>query len=97
MPFCLVDASKPKLSPSPSPLIINAWSRHLLHYHEPILRIHLVILLRFGCLVDNHGPDAFIFSNNLSSALMDSDVIDKSIAHNLRLGRRYPAPTIHLL
>lgn len=80
---------KPKLSPhSPSPFIINAWSSLLLQYPVQTLRLHLVMLLRFGCLIGYEGPsDSFIDSKNLPSALIQPDFIDENIAHDLALVR----------
>lgn len=91
--FHLVDASKPKLSHSPSPFIINSWSTLLVQYPDQNLRINLVMLLRFGCLIGYEGPDAFIDSKSLPSALIQSDVIDANIANNLALGRIVQIPT----
>lgn len=46
------------------------------------------MLLRFGYLIGYQGPaDSFINSKNLPSALLQPDVIDDNIAHNLALGR----------
>lgn len=85
--FQLVDASKPRLLNSPSPFIITAWSHLLQQYPDPNLRIHLVMLLRFGCLLGYQGPDAFILSTNLPSALIDPTVIDDKLANELSAGR----------
>lgn len=95
--FHLVDASKSKLSPSPSPFIINAWSTLLIPYLNQTLRIHLVMLLRFGCLIGYERPDAFISSKILPSALIQPDVIDKNIARDLALSRitQVNPPTDH--
>ena len=97
--FKLVDPSKPKLSPPPSPFIIQAWSTLLLQYPDQTLRLHLVMLLRFGCLIGYKGPDAFINSKKLPSALIQPDVIDQNIASNLALGRiiEIDAPTNHFI
>lgn len=57
------------------------------------------MLLRFGCLIGCEGPDAFINSKNLPSALIQPDVIDQNIASNLALGRiiEIDAPTNHFI
>lgn len=87
MLFQLVDASKPRLAYSPSPFIINAWSQLLQPYPDQELRIHLVMLLRFGCLLGYMGPEALILSSNLPSALIDQAVIDKKLAEDLHTKR----------
>lgn len=85
--FHLVDILKSKLSPSLSPFIINVWSTLLIPYLDQTLCIYLIILLRFGCLINYKRPDAFISSKNLLSALIQPDVIDKNIVHDLALSR----------
>lgn len=85
--FPLVDASKPRLLRSPSPFIIHAWSRLLLQYPNQDLRIHLVILLRFGCLLGYTGPNTFMLSSNLPSALIDPSVIDEKLSQDLSTRR----------
>lgn len=85
--FRLVDTSKTKLLLSPSPFVITAWSELLHHYPDSRLRIHLVMLLRFGCLLGYHGSNAFILSKNPPSTLIDLDNIEKKITQDLYLGR----------
>lgn len=85
--FQLVDASKPQLSLSPSLFITEAWSQLLRLYPEQNLCIHLVMLLRFGCLLGYTGPEAWILSRNLPSALIDQPVIDKKLAEDLSTER----------
>ena len=85
--FQLVDASKPRLACSPSPFIIDAWSQLLEHYQDQSLRIHLVMLLHFGCLLGYIGPETLILSSKLPSALIDQSVIDEKLAQDLAIGR----------
>lgn len=85
MPFQLVDASKPRLAHFLSPFIINVWSQLLQPYPDQELRIHLVMLLCFGCLLGYTGLEALILSSNLPSALIDQAVIDKKLAKDLQL------------
>lgn len=78
--FSLVDSSKPRLVNFPSLFIVKAWSQLLHQYPDQKLRIHLIILLRFECLLGYTGPDTFILSGNFSSALIDPSVIDVKLA-----------------
>lgn len=87
MPFQLVDASKPRLAHFFSPFIINVWSQLLQPYPDQELRIHLVMLLCFVCLLGYTGLEALILSSNLPSALIDQAVIDKKLAKDLHTGR----------
>lgn len=55
------------------------------------------MLLRFGCLVGYTGPDnAFILPNNLPSALLDPEIINGKLIHDLNAGRvieiNHPSP-----
>lgn len=85
--FQLVDASKPRLSHTSSPFIIDSWSQLLLPYPDPDLRIHLVMLLYFDCLLGYTGPETMILSSNLPSALIEPSVIDHKLAQDLSMGR----------
>lgn len=89
MLFQLVDVSKEQLlSLSLLPFIANAWSQLLSHYPPGnSLRIHIVMLLRFACLLGYKYPDAWILSKNLPLALLDLEIIDNKLAHDLKLGR----------
>ena len=84
--FQLVDASRPPLQNSPSPLKPTAWAELLSSYPGSI-RIHLPMILRFGAQLGYEGPNAFILSKNLASALADTEMIDKKLAEDLRCRR----------
>lgn len=45
------------------------------------------MILRFGAQLDYKGPEAFILSKNLASALVDTGIIDKKLANDLRCRR----------
>lgn len=45
------------------------------------------MVLCFGCLVGYEGPDAFILSKNLPSALIDPKIIDEKLTSDLRMAR----------
>lgn len=49
------------------------------------------MILRFGALIGYQGPDAHIVSPNLSSALLDANIIQKKLNDNLLAGRVIPA------
>ncbi len=87
--FRLADASKPPLTNSPSPLKPTAWADLLARYPGS-LRIHLPIVLRFGAELGYEGPDAFILSDNLASALEDPTIIEKKLQEDLASGRVTP-------
>ena len=75
--FRLADASKPPLTNSSSPWKPSAWADLLLKY-PGALRTEL----------GYEGPlDAFILSDNLTSALKDPPIIDKKLTEDLVLGR----------
>lgn len=81
--FELVDASRPTLKSSPSPLKPFAWAELLSKYPGP-LHNHLPMILRFGAELSYKGPsDAFILSKNLASALEDEGIIDKKLFEDL--------------
>lgn len=87
--FCLADASRPplQLQNSPSPLRPSAWAELLSNYPGP-LRVHLPMIIRFGAELGYDGPtDALIFSKNLLSALVDTEIIDKKLRKDLALHR----------
>ena len=87
--FRLADASKLPLTNSPSTLKPTAWADFLLQYPKPDgLKIHLPMILRFGAELGYKGPsDAFILSDNLTSALKDLVIIDKKLQEDLASGR----------
>ncbi len=86
--FRLADASKPPLINSPSPLKPRAWADLLARYPRSlrIQRIHFLMVLRFGAELGYKGPDAFILSNNLASALEDPTIIEKKLQKDLASG-----------
>ena len=45
------------------------------------------MILRFGAQLGYEGPNAFILSKNLASALADTEIIDKKLAEDLRCRR----------
>lgn len=45
------------------------------------------MILRFGAQLGYEGPDTFILSKNLASALADTGIIDKNLADDLRCHR----------
>lgn len=87
--FRLADASKPPLINSPSPLKPSAWA-NLLTQYPGSLQIHLPMVLRFGAELGYEGPDAFILSDNLASALEDPTIIEKKLQEDLASGRVIP-------
>ncbi len=87
--FRLADTFKPLLTNSPSPLKLRAWAELLARYPGS-LRIHHPILLRFGAELGYEGPDAFILSENLASALEDPTIIEKKLQEDLDSGRMTP-------
>ncbi len=85
--FRLADASKPLLTNSSSPFRSSVWVDLILKY-PGVLRIHFPTILRFGAELGYEGPlDAFIFLNNLASALIDPPIIDKKLTKDLALGQ----------
>lgn len=88
--FRLVDPSQPPLVQSPSPFNTHAWAT-LLHPYKGALPSQLILILRFGALLGYQGPPANITSHNLSSALLDSTVIQEKLEQDLILGRVIPA------
>ena len=84
--FRLANASKSPLTNSPPPLKPRAWANLLARYPGS-LRIHLPMVLRFGAELGYEGPDAFILSDNLASALEDLTIIDKKLQEDLASGR----------
>ena len=93
--FQLVDASQPPLQNLPSPLKPTAWAELLSSYPGSI-QIHLPMILRFGAQLGYEGPNAFILSKNLASALADTEIIDKKLAEDLRC-RRVKEVTIPIM
>ena len=83
--FRLADASKPPLTNSPSPLKPSAWASFLSKYPKSGgLRIHLLMILRFGAELGYDGPsNAFILSENLTSALQDPTIIENKLQRDL--------------
>ena len=55
----------------------------------------LILILRFGALIGYQGPDAHIISRNLSSALLDANVIQQKLKDDLLVGRVIPAAQIN--
>ncbi len=85
--FRLVDASKPPLTNSPSPLKPSAWA-DLLALYPGGLRIHLLMILWFGAELGYKGPpNTFILSDNLTSALKDPAIIEKKLHRDLASDR----------
>lgn len=80
--FQLVDVSRPILKHSTSPLKLSAWAKLLKGFPGP-LQIYLPMILRFGAQLGYEGPNAFILSKNLASALVDTDIIDRKLAEDL--------------
>ncbi len=94
--FRLVGASHPTLKSSLSPLKAAAWAELLSKYPSPI-QVHLPMIIRFGVELSYEGPtDAFILSENLASALEDTEIIDNKLRDDLALQRvvkvKAPAP-----
>ncbi len=94
--FCLVDASQPPLKNFPSPPNAAAWAELLSKYPGPI-QVHLPMIIRFGVELGYEGPtNAFILSENLTSALEDTEIIDNKLRDDLALQRvvevKTPAP-----
>ncbi len=87
--FRLANASKPPLINSPSPLKSRAWADLLAQYPRS-LQIHLPMVLRFGAELGYEGPDAFIFSDNLESAIEDPTISEKKLQEDLASGRVTP-------
>ncbi len=87
--FRLADASKPLLTNLPSPMKPKAWA-DLLARHPESLRIHLPMVQRFGAELGYEGPNAFILSENLASALEDYTIIEKELQEDLASGRVTP-------
>ncbi len=84
--FRLADASKLRLTNSPSPLKPSALA-DLLALYPGWLRIHLPMILRFGAKLDYEGPlNAFILSDNLVSAIKDPAIIEKKLKEDLAPG-----------
>lgn len=85
--FQLVDISQSTLQNSLSLLRLLAWAGLLTDYPDS-LQIYLLLILRFGAQLGYKGPtNAFIFSKNLASALMDTEIIDKKLTKDLASGR----------
>ena len=87
--YRLADAFKPLLNNSPSPLKPRAWAELLARYPRS-LRIHLLMILRFGAELGYKGPDTFVLSDNLASALEDPTIIKKKLQEDLASGRMTP-------
>lgn len=81
--FKLVDASRTTLCNSPSPLKPSAWAE-LLNAYPGLLQIYLPMILCFGAQLGYKGPEALILSKNLASALVDTEIIDKKLADDLK-------------
>ena len=88
--FPVVDITKTPLIYSPSPFILPAWGILLQYYPGP-LYLWLVLILQFGCLFGYEGPPTSIHSKNLTSALLDPQIIAQKLQDNLRSGRVIPA------
>lgn len=88
--FPVVDITKTPLIYSPSPFILPAWGILLQHYPGP-LYLWLVLILQFGCLFGYEGPPASIHSKNLTSALLDPQIIAQKLQDDLGSGRVIPA------
>lgn len=54
----------------------------------------LILILRFGALIGYQGPDAQIISRDLSSALLDANVIQQKLKDDLLAGLVIPAVQI---
>lgn len=72
--FHLVDVTKPPLSNSPCPFLIDAWARLLQGYPGP-LPIHLIRIMRFGVQIGYEGPEILMISKNLTSANEAPEII----------------------
>lgn len=81
--FQFLDASQPTFCNSPSPLKPFAWAELLNTYPGP-LQIHLPMILCFGAQLGYEGPKTFILSKNLASVLVDTKIIDRKLADDLR-------------
>ena len=81
--FELVDALQPTLFNSSSPLKPSAWAKFLNTYSGP-LQIHLPMILCFEAQLGYKGLKALILSKNLSSALVNTKIIDNKVADDLK-------------
>ncbi len=87
--FRLADASNPPLTNSTLPVKPRTWADLLARYPGS-LQIHLLMVLRFGEELGYEGPDAFMLSYNLASALEDLTIIEKKLQEELASGRGTP-------
>lgn len=84
--FQLVDALQQFLQNS-------LWPRKSSAYAEPLntdpssLQIDLPMILYFRAQLGYKCSEAFILSNNPASALVNTEIIDKKLANDLRIGR----------
>lgn len=83
--FQLVDTLQPSPQNSLSPIKSSAWIEPLNIYSDS-LQIHLPMILRFETQLGYKNFKAFILLENLASALMDTEIINKKLADNLRIG-----------
>lgn len=84
--FQLEDELWPPLQNSSSSLNTAPWAELSNSYPGPI-KIHLLIIICFRAHLGYEGPNAFILSKNLASALVDTEIIDKKLADDLRCCR----------
>ena len=57
----------------------------LLHLYKKPLTSQLILILRFRILLGYQGPNAYIISYNLSSALLDLNIIKQKLDKDLLL------------
>lgn len=82
----MVDTSKPPLQISPSPFIRYAWVALLQHYPGP-LPTYIDHILYFGTQIGYEGPDNYLISPNLKSALLAPDTMNEKLQEDLKRNR----------
>ena len=84
--FQLVDISQPPFQNSLS-LLKPTTRAELLSNYPGSIQIYFPMILCFGIQLGYEGPNTFILSKNLASALADTEIIDKKLAEDLRCRR----------
>lgn len=84
--FKLVDALRLFLQNSPLSLKSFVWVEPLNIYPDS-LQIHLPMIFRFRALLGYRSSKTFILSKNLASVLVDTELINKKLADDLRICR----------
>ncbi len=83
--FPVIDITKIPLIYSPSQFIFLVWGILLQYYLGP-LYLWLVLILQFGCLFGYEDPPTSIHSKNLTSTLLNPQIIMQKLQEDLGSG-----------